>query len=255
MDAVAGIAYLSPLRSAIIAHVFDGQSAQTRTSSTMKKTHPLRASLQRLLPSVAVFGKALGLVYSKRSMLRELGYIESSRTKRPCRRDGSPLPWMNYHVIAFLEERLNKNLSLFEYGSGTSTSFYASLVDQVVSVETNPDWYAEVRETVPENVELKFIDAEARQQYCELAEKENRKFDVIVVDDLDRTECVIEAPKALSDGGVIVLDDYHAEIHRPAIDSLKSRGFRELRFAGLKPGSIQAYRTTIFYRDGNCLGI
>lgn len=111
-------------------------------------------------------------------MLRELGYIESSRSKRPCRPDGSPLPWMNYHVIAFLEERLNKNLSLFEYGSGTSTSFYASLVNDVVSVETDPDWYAEVRKTIPENVELKFIDMKAGGRYADLAANENRKFDV-----------------------------------------------------------------------------
>lgn len=83
-------------------------------------------SLKRLFPSVSVFVKTLGLVYSKRSMLRKLGWVESVRTGKPCRKDGSPIPWMNYSVIQFLDERLNKDLSLFEYGSGNSTMFYAS---------------------------------------------------------------------------------------------------------------------------------
>jgi hypothetical protein len=96
--------------------------------------------MNRVFPGIAVFIKTLGLVYSKRSMLRDLGWVESVRTRKPCRRDGSPIPWMNYHVVSFLEERLNDDLSLFEYGSGNSTLFYARLAGDVVSVETDREW-------------------------------------------------------------------------------------------------------------------
>lgn len=219
----------------------------------MNKKRPIRSLLRPLFPSIAVFVKTLGLVYSRRSMLRQRGYVESSKYKRSCRRDGSPLPWMNYHVIQFLEERLTKDLSLFEYGSGTSTAFYAALVKNVVSIETDPSWYAEVKATAPENVDLIFFDPASGERYAGLAEKQGRKFDVIVVDMLDRNECLIEAPETLSERGVIVLDDSNPIEHGPAIEFLKSRGFRELLFEGLKPGSISAYRTSVFYRDGNCL--
>jgi hypothetical protein len=220
----------------------------------MNRKRPIRSLLRPLLPSVAVFVKALGLVYSRRSMLRQRGYVESSKGKRACRRDGTPLPWMNYHVIQFLEERLNKDLSLFEYGSGTSTSFYAALVKDVVSVEMDPAWYAEVKAAVPSNVELIQVELADGERYADLASKQGRRFDVIVVDAIERTACLFEAPKALSDRGVIVLDDSHAE-HGPAIESLRAQGFRELLFEGIKPGSIAAYRTSLFYRDGNCLGV
>lgn len=188
-------------------------------------------------------------------MLRQRGYVESSKCKRACRRDGSPLPWMNYHVIQFLEERLTKDLSLFEYGSGTSTSFYATLVKDVVSVETDPDWYKEVAAAVPKNVALIQFDTIGGQRYAQLAARQSRKFDVIVVDAIERTECLLEAPTALTERGVIVLDDSNPVGHQQGIEFLKSQGFRELLFEGLKPGSIKAYRTSVFYRDRNCLDI
>jgi len=221
----------------------------------MKKSHPLRATLRRLFPSLSVFVKALGLVYSRRSMLRQRGYVESSKSKRPCRRDGTPLPWMNYQVIQFLEERLTNDLSLFEYGSGTSTSFYAALVGHVVSVETDPAWFDEVRQSMPANVELKRVEPTPVETYSTLAAQQDRKFDVVVVDALHRTECLLHAPEALTDRGVIILDDSDPESHSPGIARLMSLGFRAFHFEGLKPGSIKAYRTTLFYRDHNCLNV
>lgn len=212
-------------------------------------------SRKRLFPSVNVFVKALGLVYSKRSMLKKLGWVESVKTQKPCRKDGTPIPWMNYHVIGFLEERLNKDLSLFEYGSGNSTLFYASLVKDVKSIECDAQWYEYVRDSMPANVELALFDANAGQKYCEIAGHQDRQYDVVVVDAEDRTECLMTAHDAVTDRGIVILDDATFEVHAPGIDSLASHGFRRLDFEGLKPASIRAYRTSIFYRDGNCVGI
>jgi hypothetical protein len=188
-------------------------------------------------------------------MLRELGYIESVKTKKPCRKDGSPLPWMNYHVIQFLEDRLTKDLSLFEFGSGNSTCFYASLVKDVISLEEDKEWYTYVKETMPGNVNLILFDADDQGIYCESASRQSQKFDVLVVDGSQRVACLKEAPAALTDQGVIILDDSHHPPFAEGIDFLVNRGFRKLDFEGLKPNSIRAYRTTVFYRVGNCLGI
>lgn len=224
-------------------------------STVTKRKRPIRSALRPLFPSIAVFFKALGLVYSKRSALRALGYIESCKTKTPCRRDGSPIPWMNYQVIQFLEERLTKDLSLFEYGSGNSTSFYASLVKDVTSVEADEEWLAYVHKSIPSNVNLIRFDLGGGERYCELAARQQRKFDVIVIDAEDRVDCLREAPASLSDRGVIILDDSQREAYSDGIESALQLGFRKLAFEGLKPNGIRAYRTTVFYRDGNCLGI
>lgn len=215
----------------------------------------IRSGLRRTFPSVAVFFKAFGLVYSSRSMLRNLGYVESVKTKRPCRRDGSPLPWMNYHIIRFLEDRLTSDLSMFEYGSGNSTCFYASLVKHVTSLEMDGDWYAYVKEMMPQNVNLVLFNEDEHGIYRDVAAHQDQKFDVIVVDAAERVACIKHAPPALTDRGVIILDDSMYPPHAAGTDFLLDHGFRKLDFEGLKPNSIRAYRSTIFYRDDNCLGI
>jgi hypothetical protein len=65
----------------------------------------------------------------------------------------------------------------------------------------------------------------------------------------------MHADKAVTDRGVVLLDDATFEVHKPGMEYLARQGFRRLDFEGLKPASIRAYRTSIFYRDGNCLGI
>jgi hypothetical protein len=228
----------------------------------MKKKGPIlsallriRSVLRRLFPPVTVFLKTLALVYSSRSMLRKLGYIESVKSKKPCRKDGSPIPWMNYHVIQFLEERLTKDLSLFEYGSGNSTFFYASLVRNVTSIELDEQWYAYVQQKAPSNVRLILFEIDSQESYCEIARQQDQKFDVIVVDAAERVDCLKQAPAALTDTGVIILDDTGDSNHAEGIDFLIGHGFRKLDFEGLKANSIRAYRTSVFYRAENCLGI
>jgi hypothetical protein len=162
---------------------------------------------------------------------------------------------MNYQVVQFLEERLTKDLSLFEFGSGNSTSFYASLVKDVTSVETDEGWLAHVRKSMPANVNLIPFDMNGGGRYCELASLQQHKFDVIVIDAEDRVDCLREAPASLSDKGVIVLDDSQRDAYSGGIEAALKQGFRKLAFEGLKPNGIRAYRTTVFYRDGNCLGI
>jgi predicted O-methyltransferase YrrM len=197
----------------------------------------------------------MSLMNAKRSMLRTSGFIESVKRKRPCRPDGSPIPWMNYNIISLLEERLGKDVSLFEYGSGNSTLFFANLVGKVVSVECEEGWYREIADSMPENVTLLLhapFDAEA---YVNTVAEQQQQFDVIVVDAEERPRCMLKAPEALTERGIILLDDAAREAYQPATSELVERGFRKLDFEGLKPGGIRAYRTTVFYRPGNVLGI
>lgn len=193
-------------------------------------------------------------MYSRRSFLRQSGYVESVRTRRPSRADGSPIPWMNYAVIAFLEDRLNNHMTLFEYGSGNSTLFFAEHVGRVVSVECDKSWHDYVKESLPSNVKL-LLAPKGGDEYVQIIEKQDEKYDVVIVDAEDRVACMTYADRCLSDAGVLLLDDAAAENFADGIDTLLARGFRRLDFDGLKPGSVRCYRTTVFYRPDNCFGI
>ena len=219
-----------------------------------KKFRGARNKLRRYVPWLFVFGKVISLCYSSRSYLRKNGYFESVRRKKPCRKDGSPLPWMNYGVIQFLELRLRKDLSLFEYGSGNSTLFFSDQVGQVVSVEGHKEWFDYVKGHMPDNVQLMHVAPE-NDDFVNAIDMDGRKFDVVIVDAEDRVKCMINAPPYLSDQGIVLLDDSATPDYKPGIENLFSLGFKELAFNGLKPGSVHNYRTSVFYRDGNCLGL
>ena len=72
----------------------------------------------------AVLYASYTLVTSRRSFIRESGWIESMRTSRPCDTDGNPVPWMNYSIVEFLSDRIRADQHVFEFSSSFSTIFY-----------------------------------------------------------------------------------------------------------------------------------
>ena len=214
-----------------------------------------RNRLRRFLPWLFVLGKWLTLLFSKRSFLRTSGYFRSVGSGRPMRADGSPIPWMNYGIVSFLEERLNKDMVLFEYGSGNSTTFYAGCVGQVIAVEDHPAWFEEVCRSVPANAQVILCAPFDPARYAGTISEQGRRFDVVIIDGKVRLRCLEVARDWLTDGGVIVLDDVNSDEYLPGIEDMKKRGFRVLEFTGLKAGSVRSYTTVLMYRPGNVLGI
>ena len=211
--------------------------------------------LRRLSPSLVGFIKAQRLLLRRDSFLVSTGFLRSCEVGRPCRQDGSPLPWMNYGVIHFLEARLNPSLTLFEYGSGYSTLFFARLVERVVSVESDRDWFKQLQLRYPENVTLVYQAFKPDADYCRLVSQRGKKHDVVVIDGHDRVRCAVHACAGLTKGGVIILDDANRESNLEAARHLEQTGFRRIDFEGPKPAGIVLERTSVFYKTENCLGI
>jgi hypothetical protein len=184
--------------------------------------------------------------------LRDEGWALSYRTRRSVDGKGRPIPWYTYACKDFLERRLNRDLRVFEYGCGNSTLWLARFVGEVVSVEHHPGWAAEVGANAPPNVRI--VRADEGDDYVRAIESEG-VFDVVVVDGLERGRCALHAVASLSEGGVIVWDDSAWQEFTETWPGLESQGFRELDFSGLGPISRDKSRTSVLYRDGNCLGI
>lgn len=228
---------------------------ETGTHERTPRVKKLRNALRNVIPGAFVLGKSLGLLYSKRSFLRNSGYWLSVRSKQPVRRDGRPIPWMNYSAIAFLESRLTPDLSVFEFGSGNSTRFFAGLVRKVVSVECDRDWYEKVKDTLPANARLTLCAPYRLDRYLATLPEQGERFDVIVVDAEDRDAVLRVAPDGLTERGVIVLDDGDRPAYEGGGQYLRDIGFKRLDFDGLKPGGLRAYRTSVFYRAANVFGL
>lgn len=189
------------------------------------------------------------------SYLVATGYLQSKISGIPHDLQRNALPWMNYAIIDFLKERLNGTQSVFEYGSGYSTLFFAGRVKEVVSVEYNQKWFKKVAELVSgmTNVELIYKALEDNYVTC-IAEKQ-KQFDIILVDGRKRVECAFNAKNYLTDKGVIILDDAERERYSEIRNFYTGAGYRCLTFTGLKATGFRIASTAIIYKSDNCLGI
>ena len=185
--------------------------------------------------------------------LHEVGWLRSILEEKPIDRHGSAVPWFSYPFFYFLDERLRKGLSVFEYGSGQSTFYYAQKGIRVSSVEHNAAWLPEVPAAYRDKVQVHFIEDIA--QYAKSILEFKARFDIVVVDGIERVACLRESLAALHEHGVLVLDDSQRSEYEEGIRYLRAQGFKVLHFWGMKPMGYDLTSTTLFYRETNCLGV
>lgn len=191
-----------------------------------------------------------------RGYLHDTGWINSFVKKRPVDKDNNPVPWLTLPFNAFISERLTPDMTIFEYGSGNSTLFYAKKVKEVVAVENDKGWFDEIKNEMPSNVQLIFENLKNNDdRYNKAASLTSKKYDMIVVDGRERVKCMLNSVTCLTEKGVMVLDNSDRESYLPGIEFLLSKGFKKLDFWGIAPSYGHQTCTTVFYRANNCLNI
>jgi len=195
------------------------------------------------------------LVGNQESYLYQSGWMDSISSGSPVNADGQPIPWMNFSVIEFLEARISGDMTVFEYGSGYSTLFFAGLAQHVTSVEYDQGWLSVIGEQLPSNATVSFCEKDVDGSYCRSIQNSDTNFDVVIVDGRDRVNCLIQATTKISEMGVIILDDSHRDRYKVGHDYLVAREFKVLTISGLKPtGTVTDY-TTVYYRKENCFNL
>ncbi|RZK66789.1 MAG: FkbM family methyltransferase [Pedobacter sp.] len=195
------------------------------------------------------------LSYGHKGYLASIGWFTAFDNHQAVDAHNQPIPWVTYSFIDFIKGRLNKDLTIFEYGSGNSTLFYAKNVKRVVSVEHDEAWFNKIVDQKATNAEMIFTKLETNGEYSKKANLLGEKFDLIIVDGRDRVNCCKYSVDALTEKGVLVLDDSEREVYDEARTFLKSKGYKELSFSGISPGLFYNKATSIFYRKDNCLEI
>lgn len=168
------------------------------------------------------------------------------------------LPWFSWPAIDFLNGHLHRAHSVFEYGSGGSTAFFAERAERVVAVENDTAWYELVRENLSARgcgnasvlrgaFEHGQPDRFITSDYVRAL---NDFYDVIVIDGAEdwpdeilRPICFTRAQRYVKRGGIIVVDDawrYDGLIRDSAARS------REM-FQGVGPGRFGVTRTDVYF--------
>lgn len=165
-------------------------------------------------------------------------------------------PWMAKSLTDLLKKRLNKNMVVFEWGTGNSTLFWGQYVNKVYSIEYDKNWYKKIIKMIPQNVNITYCVLDYNGDYCRTILKYKQEFDVIVIDGRDRVRCARNAVEKLKDDGVIIWDDTDVEQYKEGIGYLKDRGFKQLELSSLTYKLIGWKQfSSVFYRENNILGI
>ena len=192
------------------------------------------------------------------------------------KRDLNPLdcdrPWINFEAKAFLDTILNKQMLVFEYGSGSSTVYFSKRVKQITSIENDKNWFEHICAYIQNknicNIDYKLIEGEQREE--ELAPQyssssltyknisfesyvksidllADESLDIIVVDGRARNACIKHAADKLKKGGYLLLDNSNRKEYLIANEFLFDTTKWELMsFAGPVPYAFEFSPTSYF---------
>ncbi|HAS81814.1 MAG TPA: hypothetical protein DCS43_03855 [Verrucomicrobia bacterium] len=212
------------------------QSAITPLGVTLAGRSPTLSDKDR-------YGRYHGII----QILDKLGYAESVSTKVPCDAKGLPLPWYTYPAIAFLRQFALGDCSVFEWGCGNSSLFYAARCRSVRSIDIAAQWVERVRQNAPDNLAIHHRPvAEFPACIGEFGES----YDIIVIDAERRLDCARESVKYIKPGGLIIVDNADNSPETCAL--LRTEGLLQIDFTGFGPVCPYRWTTSLFFK-GDCM--
>ena len=174
-------------------------------------------------------------------ILDQMGFAESLRIQRSVRADGRPLPWLTYPAIQFLDQLDLSSASMFEWGCGHSTLYFASICRSVRSIECDVQWLEEMRRAAPANVELHLRTV---ANFAESIDEFPDFYDIILIDAERRRDCAAHAASRIRDTGLIILDNSdHCLL---SCEDLRSKGLIQIDFYGFSPAGMVQGVTSFF---------
>lgn len=192
------------------------------------------------------------------------------------------VPWISFAAISFLEKILNKDMMVFEYGTGGSTMFFANRVKRVVSVEHDPAWYrrvlTEIEKSHVNNCEIKLFEpildsactdkiladpdsyVSGDKNYEGMCFKKYASsidiypddyFDVILIDGRSRPACYKHAKNKIKSGGFIILDNSETDYYNFIHEEMDNEYWWKQEYPGLFPYQFHFSETCVWQKVKN----
>lgn len=162
-------------------------------------------------------------------------------------KNGNKIPWYTYPAIEYLNNFDFSQKSIFEYGSGNSSIYWAKKAKDVTSVEHDKVWYEKIKPRLaPNQILLLKNNDESYENSISLL---NKKYDVVIIDGIRRRECARKVKEFINkdsnEGFMIILDnsDWYKEVAkylRCQLDLI------QIDFHGFGPINNYTWTTSIF---------
>jgi len=211
-------------------------------------TNPVRGTPVSKFARRLVAGALLPLHHARLS-----GQWRSAWTGAPLAADGRILAWYTRPIVALLERRNYVGKRVLEFGGGYSTAFWCQRGADVTTLEDDAVWFHKIGDLVQPHAPRLFLVDEPLADFpaALLAER----FDVIVVDGLDRAHAARIASTLLAPDGAIIVDNSEGSWskigadHFPILAALSAPTFQRIDFYGHGLGVFKPSCTSIFFRD------
>jgi predicted O-methyltransferase YrrM len=163
------------------------------------------------------------------------------------------VPWLPFAVIDFLDTVVNLNSTVFEYGGGGSTAWFADHAAQVTTVENDDDWYrmleSAMRKADNATILHRYASPGAADYAASIDKYDDELFDVVLVDGRQRIACVEHSMAKLKFGGVLILDDSDRPKYADAYSLLEDWPRQEI--FGFVPCKDRPGRTTLWTKPAD----
>lgn len=175
----------------------------------------------------------------------EYGHHASVSSGKPIDKLLNPIPWYTYPAIEYLSQLDFQDKNVFEYGSGNSSIFWASLAKSVTSVEIDPVWFETISQSKTRNLNISL--KETHLEYVNFIKSEGRMYDVIIIDGAYRYDCAKVAIQHIADDGLIILDN--SERYPSMCADLRRNNLLQVDFSGLGPINYYTWMTSLFFKQ------
>ena len=147
-------------------------------------------------------------------------YLYNRTTEVIYRKMHPTSPWLARSAIELLDGFLRPTDVGLEFGSGTSTRWFAQRIGSLTSVEHHAEWYQTVKKMLADehldNTELIFVEkqnsnggeADHMARYAGVADRfADESLDIALVDGIYREACALKVLPKIRTGGILIIND------------------------------------------------
>jgi hypothetical protein len=117
-------------------------------------------------------------------------------------------PWLGYRAVKRLGELARPDWTVLEFGSGMSSLFFASRCRHLVSIESDPTWYEQMKRLFARE-RITNVDYRLRgpADYTRIDDYPDQCFDLVIIDGLVRDQAARAAARKVKPDGYLFLDN------------------------------------------------
>jgi hypothetical protein len=172
------------------------------------------------------------------------GHSKSRYSRVPVDGSGGPLPWFTYPAIEYLQQLDLSTRSIFEWGTGYSSLFFAKRAKEVISVESDKLWFDQIDKIKLSNNHLFFRDD--LNEYVSIISSFKKAFDIIIIDGKEREKCSEVSNYYIKDDGLIILDN--SDRHPDIAKKFRDLDYLQIDMHGFGPVNDYTWTTSFFFK-------